>query len=198
MATAMGMAMGMAMPERPMLNDIERVIFDADAIQRAVARLGAAISADYAGLNPLLVGALTGVVIFMADLLREITVPVAVDFMAISRYASAPGGEARGTVRITKDLDLPITDRHVLFVEDVVDTGLTSDYLLRVLRTRHPASLKVCSLFQRPYLRLLDVPLDYVGLTLPDEFVVGYGLDADEYYRNLPLVGTLKPGLRPN
>ncbi len=181
------------MASSAMLDDLDQVVFDAETIQQAVERLGAAISADYVGLNPLLVGALTGVVIFMADLLRAITIPVSVDFMAISRYAAAP---RTGTVRITKDLDLPITDRHVLFVEDVVDTGLTSDYLLRTLRTRHPASLKVCTLFQRPYLRLLEVPIDYVGLTLPDQFVVGYGLDADEYYRNLPFVATLKPGVR--
>jgi hypoxanthine phosphoribosyltransferase len=185
--------MTMSTPSSSLFEDIGQVVFDAATIQQTVARLGAAISADYVGLNPLLVGSLTGVVIFMADLLRHITVPLAVDFMAISHYAAS---EHSGTVRITKDLDLLITDRHVLFVEDVIDTGLTCDYLLRTLRTRRPASLKVCTLFERPYMRLLEVPIDYVGLTLPDQFVVGYGLDADEYYRNLPFVATLKPGIR--
>jgi len=183
----------MVTPANALLDDIDQVVFDEETIRQTVARLGAAISADYAGLNPLLVGSLTGVVIFMADLLRQITVPVSVDFMAVSHFAS---GQHAGSVRITKDLDLPITGRHVLFVEDVVDTGLTCDYLLRTLRTRRPASLKVCSLFQRPYMRMVDVPIDYVGLTLPDRFVVGYGLDADEYYRNLPFAVTLKPGVR--
>lgn len=183
----------MTRPADSVLDDIDQVVFDVPTIQQAVARLGAAISSDYVGMRPLFVGALTGVVMFMADLLRQVTIPVEVDFMAISRYTAS---QHSGTVRITKDLDLPITDRHVLFVEDVIDTGLTCDYLLRTLRTRRPASLRVCSMFQRPYIRLLDVPIDYVGLTLPDQFVVGYGLDANELYRNLPFVGTLKPGIR--
>lgn len=139
--------MTMSTPSSSLFDDIGQVVFDAETIQQTVARLGAAISADYVGLNPLLVGSLTGVVIFMADLLRHITVPVAVDFMAISHYAAS---EHSGTVRITKDLDLLITDRHVLFVEDVIDTGLTCDYLLRTLRTRRPASLKVCTLLSDP------------------------------------------------
>lgn len=167
---------------------IERVILDEETIQTTVRAMGAQISRDYAGLQPILVGVLNGVVMFMADLLRAISIPVAVDFMAISHYGT--GGQ--GSVRILKDLDGPITGRHVLFVEDVIDTGLTLDYLLRTLRTRQPASLKVCVLFDRPYRRLIDIPLDYRGLELPDEFVVGYGLDANDYFRNLPLIATLK------
>lgn len=168
---------------------IDRVVVTSQDIQAAVSAMGARISQDYAGQHPLLVGVLTGVVMFMADLLRAITIPVAVDFMAISQYGSR---SSSGSVRIVKDLDLSITDRHVLFVEDVIDTGLTLDYLLRTLRTRQPASLKVAVLFDRPYRRLIDVPLDYQGLELPDEYVVGYGLDDASYFRNLPLIATLK------
>ena len=168
---------------------IDRVVVTSQDIQAAVSAMGARISQDYAGQHPLLVGVLTGVVMFMADLLRAITIPVAVDFMAISQYGSR---SSTGTVRIVKDLDLSITDRHVPFVEDVIDTGLTLDYLLRTLRTRQPASLKVAVLFDRPYRRLIDVPLDYQGLELPDEYVVGYGLDDASYFRNLPLIATLK------
>ncbi len=171
------------------LDDIDRIVIAEDKIRQEVSRLGREISRDYAGKDPVLVGVLNGVVMLMADLLRRITIPVTVDFMAISHYAS---GTQSGTVRIVKDLDHPITGRHVLFVEDVIDTGLTLDYLLRTLRTRRPASLNVCVLFDRPYRRIIDIPLAYRGLELPDEFVVGYGLDADGFYRNLPFVGTLK------
>jgi hypoxanthine phosphoribosyltransferase len=176
--------------ERRLADDIERVILTEEAIHARIVELGAAISHDYADKDPLLVGVLSGVVFFMADLLRHITVPMTVDFMAISHYTSSVGS---GSVRITKDLDSSITGRHVLFVEDVIDTGLTLNYLLRTLRTRQPASLKVCVLFDRPYRRLIDIPLSYQGFELPDLFVVGYGLDADEHYRNLPFVGVLKP-----
>jgi len=169
--------------------DIAQVVFDQKAIQARVAEIGAAISRDYDGRDPLLVGVLSGVLFFMADLLRSITIPVTMDFMAISSYAP----DSAGRVRITKDLDHSITGRHVLFVEDVIDTGLTLNYLLRNLRTRRPASLQVCVLFDRPYRRLIDIPLAYQGLELPDAFVVGYGLDANGYYRNLPYVGVLKP-----
>lgn len=176
------------MPGHNIADDVERVVFSEERLAARVAELGAAISADYADKDPVLVGVLTGVVPFMADLLRCITCSVAVDFMAISHYA----GGGSGSVRITKDLDRAITGRHVLFVEDVIDTGLTLNYLLRTLRTREPASLQVCVLFDRPYRRLINVPVAYQGLELPDEFVVGYGLDARGRYRNLPYVATLK------
>ncbi len=176
-------------PAGPLTDGVERIILSEEVLRARIAEMGAAISADYAGKDPLLVGVLSGVVFFMADLLRCITIPVTVDFMAISRYASSAGS---GSVRITKDLDQAITGRHVLFVEDVIDTGLTLNYLLRTLRTQQPASLQVCVLFDRPYRRLIDIPLAYHGFELPDDFVVGYGLDANNHYRNLPFVATLK------
>ncbi|MHB1296282.1 MAG: hypoxanthine phosphoribosyltransferase [Anaerolineae bacterium] len=175
-----------------MTDDIAEVVITEEALQTRIAEMGALISRDYAGKDPLLVGVLSGVVFFMADLLRQITIPLTMGFMAISHYSTS--GRS-GSVRITKDLDYAITDRHVLFVEDVIDTGLTLSYLLRTLRTRKPASLQVCVLFDRPYRRLIDIPLAYQGFVLPDRFVVGYGLDVGEHYRNLPFVGMLKPGI---
>jgi len=136
------------------------------------------------------VGVLRGVVFFMADLMRAVAIPMAYDFMAISRYG--PTSETRGVVRLTKDLDEHIEGRHVLFVEDVIDTGLTSNYILRTLRAREPASLKTCVLFDRPRRRLIDFEIAYKGFELPDLFVVGYGLDYRQKYRNLPYVATLK------
>lgn len=174
-----------------------RVLFTESVIRRRVDQLGAQISRDYAGLNPLVVGVLKGVMFFMSDLLRTLTLPVHVDFMAISRYQAGPG--AKGPVRLTKDLDEPVENQHVLFVEDVIDTGLTLSYLLRNLRARGPASLEVCTLFDKPQHRLTDVKVRYKGFDLPDRFVVGYGLDYKEAYRHLPYVAELTPaalGLR--
>jgi hypoxanthine phosphoribosyltransferase len=176
------------------VDDIAEVVFSAETIQARVAEMAAEISRDYAGRDPLVVGVLSGVVFFIADLVRQISVPMTLDFMAISQYATEPGS---GTVRITKDLDHAVTGRHLLFVEDVIDTGLTLNYLLRTLRTRHPASLEVCVLFDRPYRRLIDIPLAYQGFVLPDRFVVGYGLDVGGHYRNLPFVGVLRPEAQP-
>ncbi len=175
-----------------MAPDIQSVLISSAALQRRVAELGAAISADYAGRDPLVVGVLKGVTLFMADLLRAIRIPVEVDFLAVSNY-SAGAANASGSVRLEKDLGMPISGRHVLFVEDVVDTGLTLNYLLTTLRARQPASLEVCALFNKPFHRLIDVPLKYTGFDLPDRFVVGYGLDFHEKYRNLPCVCLLKP-----
>jgi hypoxanthine phosphoribosyltransferase len=171
--------------------DVEEVLITADDLQQRVRELGEAISRDYAGRNPLLVGVLKGVMFFMADLLRTITIPVEVDFMAVATYT--PEARNKGLVRLVKDLETPISDRHVLFVEDVVDTGLSLGYLLRTLRARGPASLEVCTLFNKPKHRLIDIPLKYIGVDLPDCFAVGYGLDYRERYRNLPFVGLLKP-----
>lgn len=171
-------------------DDIREVLFTSEMIQQRVSELGAAISRDYAGLNPLLVGVLKGVLFFMADLLRAITVPVEVDFIAVSSYT--PEARAQGIVRLAKDLEMPLADRHVLFVEDVIDTGLTLNYLLRNLRARQPASLEVCALFDKPAHRLINIPLRYKGFDLPDRFVVGYGLDYQERYRHLPFVGLLR------
>lgn len=170
---------------------VREVLLSAEQIEQRVRELGAAISRDYEGCNPLLVGVLKGVFPFMADLLRMITIPVEVDFIAITRYAT--GERKNGAVRITKDLDEPIEGRHVLFVEDVIDTGLTLNYLIRNLTIRRPASLKVCTLFNKSRRRLIDIPLQYKGFDLPTKFVVGYGLDYREKYRNLPFVGLLAP-----
>jgi hypoxanthine phosphoribosyltransferase len=171
--------------------DIERVLITEEAIQRCVGELGRQISADYAGRDPLIIGILKGVTFFMADLLRQIDIPVTVDFMAISKYS--PASHSSGAVRILKDLDSSIEGRNVLLVEDIVDTGLTLGYVLRNLRSREPANLEVCTLLNKSVRRLIDLPIAYVGFDLPDEFVVGYGLDYREKYRNLPLICVLKP-----
>lgn len=170
---------------------ISEILITAEEIERRVMTLGQAISRDYEGCNPLLVGVLKGVVPFMAALLPAITIPIEVDFMAISSYG--PRAKAEGGVRLEKDLNQPIAGRHILFVEDVIDTGLTLNYLLRNLKARQPASLKVCALFNKCRRRLMEIPSAYVGFELPDKFVVGYGLDYRERYRNLPFVGLLKP-----
>lgn len=170
---------------------VREVLFSTDKIEQRVRELGAAISRDYEGCNPLLVGVLKGVFPFMSDLLRMITIPVEVDFMAITRYTGSD--KKMGAVRITKDLDTSIENRHVLFVEDVIDTGLTLSYLIRSLKVRRPASLQVCTFFNKSRRRLIELPLQYKGFDLPAKFVVGYGLDYREKYRNLPYVGLLSP-----
>ncbi len=177
-------------------DDVAQILITAEEIDQRVGAMARQVSDDYAGRNPLLVGVLKGVVPFVADLLRLITIPVEVDFMAVTSYS--PEARDRGMVRLLKDLELPITDRHVLFVEDVIDTGLTLSYLLRTLQTRQPASLEVCVLFNKPKCRLIDIPLKYKGFDLPDKLVVGWGLDYRERYRNLPYVGLLKPEVFQN
>ena len=173
-----------------MTGDISEVIFSEEMIQEKIDEMGQAISKDYAGKNPLMVGVLRGVLFFMADLLRVVDISLEVDFLAISSYSS--DSRDQGFVRMEKDLDIPIRDRHVLFIEDVIDTGLTLNYILNNLRSRHPASIEVCVLFNKPAKRLIDIPMKYKGFDLPDQFVVGYGLDYREKYRNLPYVGLLK------
>ncbi|MHB0923229.1 MAG: hypoxanthine phosphoribosyltransferase [Bellilinea sp.] len=169
--------------------DIQEIIITEEQIQDRVREIGAQISEDYRSKCPVLVGVLKGVLFFMADLLRVIRIPTEVDFLAVSSYSS----EARnkGVVRLVKDLELPINHRHVIFVEDVIDTGLTLNYLLRSLREREPESLEVCVLFNKPERRLIEIPLKYKGFDLPNRFVVGYGLDHQERYRNLPFIGLL-------
>jgi hypoxanthine phosphoribosyltransferase len=174
-----------------MATDISEVVLSSEAIQARVAELGKAISEEYAGSNPLLVGVLKGVVFFMADLLRAIHIPVEVDFIAISSYS--PETRGQGVVRLVKDLEIPIQGRRILFVEDVIDTGLTLNYILQNLRARQPESLEICVLFDKSDRRLIDIPIKYKGFNIPDRFVVGYGLDHREKYRNLPFVGLLKP-----
>ncbi len=182
---------GYGPPDAKKLPDIDRVLISASKLQRRVGELGAQISRDYTGQAPMAVGVLKGVVFFMADLLRHISLPVSMDFMAISSYENDSGG----AVKILKDLDLSIAEQHVLLVEDIVDTGMTLNRILERLRSHRPASLKVCALLDKRARRLVDVPLDYVGFEIPDEFVVGYGLDYRQRYRNLPFIGTLKQEL---
>ncbi len=166
-------------------------------IAARVKELGAQIAADYAGLEPVLVGVMKGMFIFMADLVRATPIPLVVDFMAISRYG--PTAKTKGVVRIVKDLDVSITGRHVLFVEDIIDTGMTLNYILRTLSARRPASLKVCALVDVPRRRFIDLPIAYRGFTLEEGFLVGYGLDYRERYRNLPYLGLLDEGrVRPS
>jgi hypoxanthine phosphoribosyltransferase len=180
----------------PLANDIQQVVYTKDEIEQRVTQMGQAISRDYLGRNPLVVGVLKGVLFFMADLLRNISVPVEIDFIAVSSYS--PESRDQGFVRMVKDLDLPIYNRHILFIEDVIDTGLTLNYLLQNLRARQPATLEVCVLFNKPDHRLIDFPIKYKGFDLPDQFVVGYGLDYKEKYRNLPFLGSLHPSVFQN
>lgn len=169
---------------------IERVLITQEQIETRIQEMGQAISRDYEGCNPLLVGVLKGVVPFMADLLRAITIPVEVDYIDITRFQ--PGASRHGAVRLEKDLNAPIEGRHILFVEDVIDTGMTLNYLLSQLRVRRPASLAVCTCFDKASHRLADIRVRYKGFDLPDMFVVGYGLDYREKYRNLPFIGLLR------
>ena len=159
------------------------------------AELGEEISADYAGRDLLLIGVLKGAVFFMADLMRHLSVPCEVDFMAISSYGAAT--DSSGVVRILKDLDINIEGREVLVVEDIIDSGLTLSYLMRNLEAREPASLEICALMTKPERREIDVPVRYVGFEIPNRFVIGYGLDFAERYRNLPYVAVLHPDLVP-
>jgi len=169
---------------------VSQILYSEDQIKFRVKQLAQQINNDYQDLYPVFVGVLKGVFIFMADLLRNIIIDCDVDFLAISNYSS--DSRKRGVVRLVKDLDIPIEGRHVLFIEDVIDTGLTLNYILRSLRERNPASLEVCTLFDKPSRRLIEIPIRYKGFDLPDKFIVGYGLDFNERYRNLPFVGILK------
>lgn len=173
--------------------DIARVLISSEQLQAKAAEMGQAISEDYQGKDLLLVCVLRGAFMFLADLMRCITIPHEVDFMATASYGRST--ESSGIVRILKDLNTSIEGHDVLVVEDIVDSGLTLQYLLRLLRDRNPASLRVCCLLDKKERRKVEVPLDYVGFTVPNEFVVGYGLDYDGLYRNLPFVGVLKPEL---
>lgn len=170
---------------------LDRVLITEEQLNRRVAELGAQISQDYAGKTPLLVCILRGGVMFLADLMKHISVPHHVDFMAVSSYGV--GARAtRGQPRITLDLNTDVRGRHVLLVEDIIDSGHTIDHVLRLLHTREPASLRVCALLNKPARREVYVPINYLGFEIPDEFVFGYGLDLDEYFRNLPFIGVVK------
>jgi hypoxanthine phosphoribosyltransferase len=170
---------------------LERVLISEEQLRQRVAELAEQISRDYAGRTPLLVCILRGGVMFLTDLMKHLTVPHHVDFMAVSSYGV--GARAtRGQPRITLDLNTDVRDRHVLLVEDIIDSGHTIDHVLRLLQTREPASLRVCALLDKPARREVYVPITYLGFEIPDEFVFGYGLDLDEYFRNLPFIGVVK------
>ena len=171
------------------------VLIDSESLQRRVAELGEEVSSDYAGRDLLLVGVLKGAVFFMADLMRHLAIPCEIDFMAISSYGDST--DSSGVVRILKDLDINIEGRDVLVVEDIIDSGLTLSYLRRTLSARKPGSLEICALLTKPERREVEVPLRYVGFEIPNRFVIGYGLDYAERYRNLPYVGVLDPDFLP-
>lgn len=173
-----------------MRDDLARVLLSREQIQGKVAEMGAAISRDYAGKELVVVGILKGAALFCADLFRSITIPASLDFMRIASYA---GTRSTGVHRVLLDLEYELDGKHVLVVEDIVDTGLTIRFLLEYLHTRNPASLKVAALLDKPSRRRVEVPIDYRGFEIPDEFVVGMGLDYNEKYRNLPMIGVLKP-----
>ena len=176
-----------------MLQDIERVLLSEEELRQRVRELGEEISKEYAGKEILMIGVLRGAVMFMADLARAITVPVMIDFMAVSSYGTSTSSS--GIVRILKDLDEEVAGKHVLIVEDIIDSGLTLSYLVDNIKSRQPASVRICTLLNKPERRKVDLEVNYNGFTVPDEFVVGYGLDYAEKYRNLPFIGILKPAI---
>ena len=177
-----------------MTNDIEKVYYSEETLKNIVNRLGSQISEDYKDKNLLLVSVLKGSVVFMADLMRAITVPCAIDFMCVSSYANKT--ESSGVVKIIKDLDINLEGWDVLIVEDILDSGKTLSYIKKILLSRNPKSIRICTLLDKPERRVVDdIFADYSGAEVPDEFVVGYGLDYDEKYRNLPYIGVLKRGV---
>ena len=173
-----------------MSEEIGEILVQADELQHKIKQMGEQITRDYEGKNLLLIGVLKGAVLFLADLMRHLDVTCEIDFMAVSSYGSST--ESSGVVRILKDLDAPLEGRHVLVVEDIVDSGLTLQYLLRTLEARGPASLEVCALLTKPSRRTVDLPVRYTGFEIPDKFAIGYGLDHAERYRNLPYVAALR------
>ncbi|MFP4978607.1 hypoxanthine phosphoribosyltransferase [Paenibacillus sp. CN-4] len=179
-----------------MQNDIQEILISEEEIQARIRELGAQLSAEYEGRTPLVICVLKGAFIFMADLVKVITVPVEMDFMAVSSYGAST--KSSGVVKIIKDLDVPVEGRDVLIVEDIIDSGLTLSYLIEMLEGRGTASISVVTLFDKPAGRTVKLEADYKGFVLPDEFVVGYGLDYAEKYRNLPYIGVLKPEIYSN
>ena len=175
-----------SMPE-----NVARVLISEEELQRRVAELAAEVSADYGGMNPLLICVLKGGYMFLSDLTRALTIPHGIDFMAISSYGDAT--ESSGVVRILKDLESDISGRHAVVVEDIIDTGQTIAYILENLRVRQPASLRICTLLSKPARREVELDVRYLGFEIPNEFVIGYGLDYAQHYRNLRFVGVLKP-----
>jgi hypoxanthine phosphoribosyltransferase len=177
-------------------NDIQEVLFSEQEIQQKVAELGRQITTDYAGKNLLVLCVLKGAFIFMSDLVKKLDLKLDIDFMAVSSYGNAT--RSSGIVKIIKDLDAPVEGRDILIVEDIIDTGLTLSYLIDVLERRNAHSVKVVTLFDKPHHRTVGLEADYKGFLIPDAFIVGYGLDYSEKYRNLPYVGVLKPAVYVN
>lgn len=176
-----------------MKEDVLRVLLSEDEIREKVRELGGKITADYKNSNLMLVTVLKGAVVFLADLMRQIDVPAEIDFMVVSSYGS--GVKSSGVVKIVKDLDVPLAGKDILIVEDILDSGLTLSYIKELLESRGPRSIRIATLLDKPSRRKVDLQADYIGFSVPDEFVIGYGLDYDEKYRNLPFVGVLKPSV---
>lgn len=176
-----------------MQQDVLRVLLSEEEIRAKCKEMGARISQEYKGKNLMLVTVLKGAVVFLADLMRAIEVPAEIDFMVVSSYGS--GVKSSGVVKIVKDLDVPLAGKDLLIVEDILDSGLTLSYIKELLASRGPASIKIATLLDKPSRRKVDLVADYIGFSVPDEFVIGYGLDYDEKYRNLPFVGVLKPSV---
>ncbi|MFO7729141.1 MAG: hypoxanthine phosphoribosyltransferase [Spirochaetia bacterium] len=174
-----------------MHDDVKEVLFSADELEKRVEDLGKQITADYQGQELLVIGVLKGANVFLADLVRRIELPLEIDFIAAASYGSST--ESSGVVRLLKDLDYPIEKRHVLLVEDLIDTGLTLHYLAENLKARQPASFQICTLLDKPERRKVPMVVDYKGFDIPDEFIVGYGIDFNQKYRNLSYIATLKP-----
>ena len=174
-----------------MKEDVLRVLLSEDEIREKVRELGGKITADYKNSNLMLVTVLKGAVVFLADLMRQIDVPAEIDFMVVSSYGS--GVKSSGVVKIVKDLDVPLAGKDILIVEDILDSGLTLSYIKELLESRGPRSIRIATLLDKPSRRKVDLQADYIGFSVPDEFVIGYGLDYDEKYRNLPYIGILKP-----
>ena len=174
-----------------MKEDVLRILLSEDEIREKVRELGGKITADYKNSNLMLVTVLKGAVVFLADLMRQIDVPAEIDFMVVSSYGS--GVKSSGVVKIVKDLDVPLAGKDILIVEDILDSGLTLSYIKELLESRGPRSIRIATLLDKPSRRKVDLQADYIGFSVPDEFVIGYGLDYDEKYRNLPYIGILKP-----
>ncbi len=172
-------------------NDIEKILFTSEDIKAAIQKLGQKLTEDYQDKNPIVVGILRGAAPFMIDLIRAMDCYMEIDFMAVSSYGDDT--ESSGTVKIIKDLDTDVTDRHVLIVEDIIDSGRTAQALRKLFAAKNAASVKICSLLDKPERREVDIQADYIGIDTPNEFVVGYGLDFRQQYRNLPYIGVLKP-----
>jgi hypoxanthine phosphoribosyltransferase len=172
-----------------LIDDIEKILINDTELKEKVTELGNNISDDYEGLSPVFITVLRGSIIFLCDLIREVKIPISLDFLSVSSYQ---GQTHTGVVRIIKDLDENIENKHVILIEDIIDTGLTLNYIVGMLRERKPASIKICALLDKKVRRIIDIPIDYKGFEIPDEFVVGYGMDYNQQYRNLPFIGVLK------